>query len=227
MKPINKNQDFYEDDDGLKFLDPGFFTDGIKEYLEKEERFVLSLFPRYRSVLDIGCGTGRYLKLLSPHVDKIVGMDYSAKMVEISRRETSGLKSVAGIIECSAENLIEHVPGKFDAALLAWNTFGNMNKANHLEILKNIFQKVSKSVYISVYRAEDNVMKERLNYYKKLNFKVEKIHDNDVTLSVGGHSFLAIACTESYYKTILTEAGFTPYIHKISSCGMIVEGRVE
>jgi ubiquinone/menaquinone biosynthesis C-methylase UbiE len=47
-----------------------------------------------RDLLDLGCGIGRFEVALSPHVHGMVGIDVSAKMVEVARRRVAGLANV-------------------------------------------------------------------------------------------------------------------------------------
>ncbi len=47
-----------------------------------------------RSVLDVGCGSGRYLAALgATGVKRMVGVDVSDAMIELARKETEGLNS--------------------------------------------------------------------------------------------------------------------------------------
>ncbi|NES84670.1 MAG: hypothetical protein F6K10_26500, partial [Moorea sp. SIO2B7] len=61
---MKDSKEFYEGI-GLKFLDPQNQTEGIREYIELEEEFILRNFKDVDSVLDIGCGEGRYLRKLA------------------------------------------------------------------------------------------------------------------------------------------------------------------
>jgi SAM-dependent methyltransferase len=48
-----------------------------------------------KSVLDVGCGSGRYLSALAAvGVTRLVGVDVSEAMLELSRRETNGIAGV-------------------------------------------------------------------------------------------------------------------------------------
>ena len=51
------------------------------------ERLLLNLLPADLVVADVGSGSGRFLGLLSPHVRKAIGIEPSAKMIEISRQK--------------------------------------------------------------------------------------------------------------------------------------------
>lgn len=48
-----------------------------------------------RSILDYGCGVGRYLPLLSSRFEQVAGVDYSAQCVEQARALTHALPNVS------------------------------------------------------------------------------------------------------------------------------------
>jgi demethylmenaquinone methyltransferase/2-methoxy-6-polyprenyl-1,4-benzoquinol methylase/ArsR family transcriptional regulator len=52
--------------------------------------------PRWRRLLDIGCGAGRMLELLAPRAESAVGVDLSAAMLGVARArvEQAGLRNV-------------------------------------------------------------------------------------------------------------------------------------
>lgn len=74
-------QDYFEtigedwDEIGLRLVDEAM-----------RERLLLNLLPADLVVADVGSGSGRFLGLLSPHVRKAIGIEPSAKMIEISRQ---------------------------------------------------------------------------------------------------------------------------------------------
>jgi len=53
------------------------------EYAKKEEEFLLPLINKYfpTSVLDLGCGNGRYSRALKEKVDKYTGVDLSRRFI--------------------------------------------------------------------------------------------------------------------------------------------------
>lgn len=52
-----------------------------------------------KKILDLGCGTGIYSKLLTKKGAKIKGIDISNKMIEIARKENSNVEFIVGGIE--------------------------------------------------------------------------------------------------------------------------------
>ncbi|HEY31819.1 MAG TPA: class I SAM-dependent methyltransferase [Dehalococcoidia bacterium] len=67
--------------------------------LEAEEKFIVTFIQRPRTVLDVGCGTGRTMKLLYDGKRELFGVDISRKMVELAGNQ--GLK----VIQASAYHL--------------------------------------------------------------------------------------------------------------------------
>jgi len=57
---------------------------------EDEAKFFNQLFKGRHLVLDLGCGTGRTIRLLSGRGYKFVGIDISKKMLQIAKRSKQG-----------------------------------------------------------------------------------------------------------------------------------------
>ncbi len=214
------NQSLYEGS-GHKFMDFSLMTTGIKEYMKAEEQFIIERIAGSESVLDIGCGTGRYLQILAPHVQKIVGIDYAEQMVAMAESATADLPNVS-VVNCSAEKTTAHVNGTFEVALLAWNTIGNIQQESHSLVFQNLARLVDKHIFISSYRLGKEVLEERLKYYKNVGMKIEKIIGDHVIFE---GDYVGAAYPQHYFRALISEAGFQPFIHEISSCGLIVEGR--
>jgi ubiquinone/menaquinone biosynthesis C-methylase UbiE len=62
------------------------------------------LLGRGKDVLEIGCGIGRFVIALSPHVRTAVGIDVSSKMIDVARRRAGDLANVCFAV-CSGLDL--------------------------------------------------------------------------------------------------------------------------
>jgi ubiquinone/menaquinone biosynthesis C-methylase UbiE len=91
-------------------------------FYEEDTRFMRFLVLEGLRVLDCGCGTGSLLASLKPA--RGVGVDFSAKMIEIASRDFPGLEFHVGDIE-QAETL-SNVGGPFDVIMLS-DTVGSLD----------------------------------------------------------------------------------------------------
>ncbi|NEQ66013.1 MAG: class I SAM-dependent methyltransferase [Symploca sp. SIO1B1] len=217
---MKDSQEFYEGI-GLKFLDPQYQTAGIREYMELEEEFILKTFKDVATVLDVGCGEGRYLRKLVPTVGKITGIDFSEQLVTLAKQSTSTLNNVTVILG-SAEHLTTLVQETFTYGLLAWNTIGNIPQELHRTIFDNLAQVIENKVFISTFQCSAAVMEERLRYYAKTGFKVDSIDGNQVILEGGLHH--ANAYPLSYFQELLESTGFSMKTHDLGFVGVMIEG---
>jgi ubiquinone/menaquinone biosynthesis C-methylase UbiE len=79
---------------------------------------VLKQVVKGKVVLDVGCGTGKYLKLLAPCCKKIIGVDVSADQLAIARREIGKLTNVE-LIHAPADK-IKLKSGTTEVVIGAW-----------------------------------------------------------------------------------------------------------
>ena len=98
------------------------FQTVIGQYLNRSEiDAVLELMQTRNGavVLDAGCGTGRYLQELPPHVVR-VGLDYSTAMVEIARHNDFTTPLAIGTLESMPFNPDSTMlqDGEFDKGIL-------------------------------------------------------------------------------------------------------------
>lgn len=104
-----------------------------KDY-EKEVSFVENLFGRDTSkkILELGCGTGNYTKLLLKRGYDVTGVDLSDEMLNIARKRMDG-KFLKGDIRDFTINK------KFDVCLITFNVIGYITKTSEIiKTFKNI-----------------------------------------------------------------------------------------
>jgi len=73
-------------------LDLVTHRDHSQRLLEME--VLLQYLPRGQRVLDVGCGNGFSTARLARHASRVLGIDYSAAMIERARRDFGGLPNV-------------------------------------------------------------------------------------------------------------------------------------
>jgi len=65
--------------------------------------FVLTGIRDARSLLDVGCGTGDFLRELEPYVPELWGIDPSAEMVSIARRQVPQARILHGYLDAFSD----------------------------------------------------------------------------------------------------------------------------
>ncbi|MGC8595266.1 MAG: class I SAM-dependent methyltransferase [Candidatus Kryptoniota bacterium] len=105
-----------------------WYSSPLNRYAERiEDYFLFEVFKDLSgSILEVGCGTGNYLKKLS-HFVNMVGLDYSMDMLEICVRKTS-----CPLVNGRAESL-PFKDGSFDIvfAMTAVEFFDDIEKGLH------------------------------------------------------------------------------------------------
>lgn len=118
----NSVRRFYESFDFEKVItDPPL---EIVQFLDSEVAFLKeSIKPRAR-ILEVGCGYGRLMAFLSPEAQRIVGIDFSSKLLDKAR---SFLKPYENIdLVCSNANFLPFDDNVFDYSICCNATLGNM-----------------------------------------------------------------------------------------------------
>ena len=119
------------------------------EYNEQPATLSLLRKVKGKKILDLGCGTGIYARILKKRGAKVQGIDISPKMIEIARQNVKGVDFRIG----SVYNL-PYKSGTFDIVLasLVVHYFGNLNKA-----LKEI-RRVLKKNGVFIFSSDNPVM---------------------------------------------------------------------
>lgn len=85
-------------------------------------------------VLDLGCGGGRTTPWLHALAAEYVGVDYSARMIDICRARYPGFAFVQG----DATNLTSFGDASFDFVLFSYNGIDTMSHAPRLKVLAEV-----------------------------------------------------------------------------------------
>jgi ubiquinone/menaquinone biosynthesis C-methylase UbiE len=81
-----------------------------------EQMRAWGLLGRSQSVLDLGCGIGRFEEAMAGEVSSIVGIDISGEMIETARRRCAALGNVA-FLQSSGRDLSAFAADSFDLVL--------------------------------------------------------------------------------------------------------------
>jgi SAM-dependent methyltransferase len=130
-RPVNSNQSVYEREDVVQEY-------ALESRLQPPEATFLAVngdWLKRARMLDIGIGAGRTTAHFAPVVDAYVGVDYSAKMIEVCRRRFPALARADALHVADAASLKQFSDDSFDLVLFSFNGIDYASEADRLLIL--------------------------------------------------------------------------------------------
>jgi SAM-dependent methyltransferase len=156
-----------------------YLTNEMNKSLELENKYLKKI--AFGKVLDLGCGVCRPLKHISPVIKSYTGVEINKELCKLNRKIFKNIK----IINIDA-NLIDTIfkPNSYDLILCLWDT---LSLLNYKKTINNIKVISKNQIYISL--VSKGCLKDRINYYKKLNVKYKVNYLNEtITSEVWGKS---------------------------------------
>ena len=138
---------------------------------DKESSFVLNkiikINPKAKSLLDVGCGTGTHLQILSKQFEHLAGVDLNNEILKLAKLKFPS----ATYQQASMQNF--HLKQKFDAIMSLYSVFNyNLTIDDAERTLRNMYTHLNKSgvLVIALYVArniERKILRQRRNKYFK------------------------------------------------------------
>ena len=141
---------------------------GFREFSGKEIDFLRKNIKADSVILDVGCGWGKHISILSKNARVVFGIDSSVLMIKKAKEYLMGLKNVKLFLDDAEEMPFED--NFFDFVICTRNTFGNMyNRRAVLREMKRVLKRTGK-MFIGVYSEQAKDL--QLEYYKANGIKV-------------------------------------------------------
>jgi len=115
----------------------------FQERLEREKDVLQRWVERYRfrSALDVACGTGLHVILLTQMGVRVAGVDISSEMLDKARENARRFEVQAEWIQTSMQELVPPVKSHFDAVLCLGNSLPHLLTPDSLKsALRNFYQ---------------------------------------------------------------------------------------
>lgn len=204
-----------------QYLDNGCFFEALKNltkemafYLQREKAFLFRHIKKGDIVLDVGAGNGRSSLYLARKIGargKIIAIDNNKSMLEKASEELKFVRNVE-LHKINAKKTPFNT-NYFNAAIITFNTFGNLEKDERSKILKELHRLVKSKGYIlgTVYSEDaSNAQKEMYEHIGLIVNKTDKdfVYVNDI-------KFKSERFTEGKLREILSEISSNVKIERI------------
>src|SRR3989344_8222819 len=154
----------------------------VKEWLEKEIKYLKENIKPNSKVLDIGCGFGRHIEIIADFSKEVIGIDDNPNMIKKAKDRLSNFKNVKLFLQ-NAQKL-DFEDDYFDYVICLTNTFGDFPelKEKALKEMKRVCKKDGK-IIISVYN--DKALEIRKKDYGKVGLHITEIKNNIIYTKEG------------------------------------------
>lgn len=125
------------------FFDEDLIGSFVPTKVSQQEVRILKEFLKGNTVLDLGCGVGRFSLILAKLGYKVYALDSNKSYLELlkSKAREAGLDKNIEVLCLDIRNL-KQLDILFDNILLAFNTFGYFPHRKNVGFIKNISQKL-------------------------------------------------------------------------------------
>jgi 2-polyprenyl-3-methyl-5-hydroxy-6-metoxy-1,4-benzoquinol methylase len=147
---------------------------GYEQLLKLTEKYVLESGIK-GTLLDVGCGNGRYCKILQDHGFDVLGIDYSDKVIELAKKNYPGIR-----FEVKDAYNTEFQDQAFDIVICV----GVLQCVHYHEKLLNELSRITKKVLIlsTLHRDDDIGMEEHFaDQLKDDEFPAREYKPEEVT----------------------------------------------
>ncbi|HTH93363.1 MAG TPA: methyltransferase domain-containing protein [Candidatus Paceibacterota bacterium] len=184
-------------------------SDPYKDLFREEEAYLISNIAPDASVLDIGCGDGRIIRLINQVNKNIIGIDNDAIAIEDAKKQLGDLDGVQ-LMEADAFNLPFN-EGTFDVVTFMM-TLVNFDE-NKLVALKEIHRvlKDDGKLLLSVY--SEDAADTRLSMYTEVGLPIKSMEKGKFVFDAMGSAGTSEQFSEEELKSLAESTGF-----KITDC---------
>lgn len=188
----------------------------IQEFLDGEVKFIEEHIKPNKKILEIGCGYGRLLKILSKNANNVSGIDFSKSLLKKAKENLKDKKNVQ-ILEMNAKNL-SFKDDFFDYSLCLDASFGNMPKIEK-EVLKEMKRVTKKEGEIIISVFSENAKEAQIENYKRIGLTDIKEDGKAIITSEGMYSR---RFTKEDLLNLFKEIGMECTIIKVCSINYVV-----
>lgn len=136
--------------DKFHWYDGWFYDRFIAPNQDKTFRIMQAMMEKDSTIIDVGCGTGRFVFQSAEKFNSVVGLDLSSRNINLANQILSKTEhSNISFIHGDAEELQNHLDKKFDYSTISY-VIHEMPEEIRLKILNNL-KAISNEIIIGDY----------------------------------------------------------------------------
>lgn len=202
---------FYENVDWQKIEE--VVTPRIKQYLKNVHDYLLKHISGNVLVLEVGCGTGDFIKEIAKQVEKVIGIDVSDKLIETAK---NNLKDISNVSLIKADIDSTKIPKNyFDFIISMWTLPNLDNPVPFIKKMKKAL-KPTGTIFIDTY--SEKATKERIKQYRDYGLTISKVNNKEIILKEG---LTEKIYTQKALENLFKKAGMNVEVIKIHELGYL------
>jgi 2-polyprenyl-6-hydroxyphenyl methylase/3-demethylubiquinone-9 3-methyltransferase len=198
----------------------------IRQYLDAEVRFVIDCIKGSERVLELGCGYGRVMKAVAPHVQCVTGCDTSWNSLSLAKDHMRPRCNYD--LVCADASCLTFRQGIFDAVFCVQNgisAFGVDRRRLITEALR--VTKDGGLVFFSSYSPK--IWKHRLAWFREqskagLVGEIDEFRTGRGTI-ICKDGFRATAVSRADFRRLFLRAGTRPCIREVDESSLFCVAR--
>jgi ubiquinone/menaquinone biosynthesis C-methylase UbiE len=172
----------------------------VAQYLQAEITYVIEQVAGSNRVLELGCGYGRVLTQVSPHVNELIGIDTSVKTLQFAKEYLKVSNYVCIAMDASQLGIASHT---FDAVFCIQNGISAF-KVDSKQLVQEAIRVTRKGGVILFSTYSPQFWKHRLHWFR-LQSEAGLIGEIDESKTKDGK----IVCKDGFRATYITADQFT------------------
>jgi SAM-dependent methyltransferase len=170
-------RDFFARVESDRLGDEINFSPEIVEFLDCERRVLERLVPSVRLLVEVACGSGRYLDLAAAHDVSYLGIEVVERNIEAGRRAAAarGLSAdryrfALGEAEAIAD-VVEDLEPPLEEDALVLFPFSILSALPDLDAVAEQLRRLRRPFLASLYQPTERMTAGRLEYYRRCGFR--------------------------------------------------------
>lgn len=189
----------------------------VKKFLRLVHSYLKENIKGNVLVLEVGCGTGDFVKEISNQVEKIMGIDVSPVLIKRAKENLRGLRNI-DLITADIDDA--KIPkNHFDFVISMWTLPNIDDPVKFLKKMKRVL-KDDGTIFVDTY--SEKATKIRIKMYEEYGLKIDNVDRNNIKIKEG---LTEKIYTKKELKAIFEKAGLGADILEIHPLGYLCRAR--